>query len=135
MLKHYLRATTAAFALLAVASVGTAAEEQKDEKSIHTMEHQHDVTILHLIETAQTPADHETIAKRFDEEASTFDTQAARHEKLAQQYKHGQGVPPKGNGASLSRHCDNIAKNLKASAKDAREMARLHRDLGAALAQ
>ena len=64
MFTRYLHAAVLAAALFAVAPLGSAAEE----KPAHTMEHQHDVTILHLVETAQTSADHEAIAKRLDDE-------------------------------------------------------------------
>ena len=76
MLKRYLHAATVTAALLALASLGTAAEE----KPMHTMEH-HDVTITHLVETAQTKADHEAVAKRFEEEAAQFDKKAAEHQR------------------------------------------------------
>ena len=95
----------------------------------------HDVTILHLVETAQTSADHEVVAKRFDEEAAQFDQQAVHHEGLAKRYRSGGGVGPRANAAALARHCDNLVKNLKASAADAREMANLHRGVAEALAK
>ena len=131
MFRHSLHAMTLTAALLGVASVGTAAEE----KPMPAMEHQHDITILHLVETAQTSKDHEAVAKRFDEEAAEFDKDAAHHEQLAKQYRHGIGAGPKGNSAALAQHCDNLVKNLKASAVDMREMADLHRGVAQALAK
>lgn len=128
MLMRFLHTATVAAALLALASLGTAAEEMP----MHTMEH-HDVTITHLVETAQTKADHEAVAKRFEEEAAQFDKKAAEHQRLADQYHKGMGVGPKTNAASLANHCDNLVKNLKASAADAREMANLHRAVAQAL--
>ena len=130
MLMRYLHAATVTAALLGLASLSTAA----DEKPMHTMEH-HDVTITHLVETAQTKADHEAIAKRFEEEAAQYDKQAAQHQRLADHYHKGVGVGPKGNAASLANHCDNLVKNFNASATDAREMARLHREVGKLLAK
>ena len=131
MFTRYLHATVLAAALLAVAPLSNAAEA----KPAQTMEHQHDVTILHLVETAQTSADHEAIAKRLDEEATQLEKQAGQHERLAKQYHRGQGVPPKGNAASLASHCDALTKNLKASATDARAMAQLHREVAHELAK
>lgn len=121
MLMRYLHAATVTAALLALASFSAAA----DEKPMHT-EH-HDITIVHMVETAQTKADHEAIAKRFEEEAAQFDEKAAQHQRLADHYHNGVGVGPKANAASLANHCDNLVKNFKASAADAREMANLHR--------
>jgi hypothetical protein len=121
-------ATTAA-ALLALASLSFAAEEEKDETH-----HMH-VTIDHQVETAKTAADHEAIAKRFEDEAADLEKQVGEHERLAKRYHSGIGVGPKTNAASLATHCDNFVKNLRASANDAREMARLHRDMGKMMAK
>lgn len=130
-------------ALLAVGTLGAVAQDQEKakeppkEQSMPMHEHrmQHDVTILHLVETAQTAADHEAVAKRLDAEAADFDKQAQHHEQLAKHYRKGVGAGPKGNADSLARHCDNLVKNFKASATDAREMAQLHRDIGKTLAK
>ena len=119
--------TTTAAVLLAAASIGIAA----DDKPMPMMGH--DAMIDHMVETARTAKDHEEIAKSFDEEAADFDAKAAKHEKLAKLYRTGAGVGPKGNAAGLANHCDHLVKNLKASAADAREMARLHREVGQSL--
>jgi hypothetical protein len=129
MFTRSFHATVLAAGLIALAPLGSAVAQTPIQ---HT--HQ-DVTILHLIETAQTQKDHEAVAKHFEAEAAQYDKQAADHEQLAKLYRRGFGVPPKGNAASFAPHCDSLAKNLKASAADARELAQLHRDLGKALAQ
>ena len=123
--------TTAAALLLGIASIGNAA----DEKPTHKMEHQHDVTIFHMVETAQTAKDHDAVAKRFDEEAAQFEKQAAEHEKLAAQYRKAPANPKWNNNAAvLATHCDHLAASLKASAADSRDMAELHRGVAKALA-
>lgn len=117
----YVAATAAL--LLAAASLGAAAAE----KDTHKMGH--DAMVSHMVETARTAKDHEEIAAAFDQEAADFEEKAVQHEKLASQYKKGAGVGPKANPTALSHHCDNLVKNLKASAVDAREMAKLHREV------
>ena len=92
-------------------------------------------SIDHMLEMAKTRADHEAIAKRFEDEATQLDKQATEHEKLARRYRGGVGVGPKTNADSLANHCDNLVKNLRASAGDAREMARMHRDVAQQLAK
>lgn len=131
MFTRHLHAAILAAALFAVAPLGSAEEV----KPAQTMEHQHDVTILHLVETAQTSADHEAIATRLEEEAAQLDKQATQHERLATHYRMGHGVPPKGNSVGLADHCNSLTKNLKASAADARAMAQLHRDVAHQLAK
>lgn len=126
MLSYRIRAATATAALFALASVGLAA----DSKPTHMTDH-HDVTILHMVETASTPADHEAVAKRFEDEAVRYEKQAAEHEKLAAQYRKAPSNPKWNNNASaMAAHCDRLAKNLKDSAVEARDMAQLHRDVG-----
>jgi len=128
MFTRYLPVATAAAAMLALASVSSAA----DEKATDPMHH---VNIDQQVEMAQTQADHEAVAKRLEDEAAELDKQADEHERLAKRYRAGLGVGPKTNAASLATHCDNFVKNLRASANDAREMARLHRDVGKTLAK
>lgn len=128
MFKHSRRAALAAVALLGAASLGIAA----DNPPMPMMEH-HDVTIRHLVETAKTSADHEAVAKRFEEEAAQFDKQAAEHEQLAAQYRaHPNPWANKSAGVNtpvMAAHCERIAKSLKASAVEARDMAQLHHDI------
>ena len=121
-IRSYYSVTIAAV-FLAALSIGAAA----DEKPMHQMGQ--DAMIDHMVETARTAKDHEEIAKSFDEEAADFEEKAANHERLAKQYNKGAGVGPKGNPAALANHCNRIVKNLRASAEDAREMARLHREV------
>jgi hypothetical protein len=127
--RHYFPAAALAAGLLALSSVGYAAEEQAKPKETQN------VTIEHQVEAAQTKEDHEAVAKRFDQEATRLESQAAEHTRMAKSYGAGVGVGPKGNAADLAKHCEQLAKDLQASAADAREMARLHRDLAKALAK
>ncbi len=115
--------TTTAFLLLAAASFVTAADDQHMHDNM-----KHGAMVSHLVENAKTAKDHQAIAGHFEEEAAGFDAKAATHERLAKQYKMGAGIGPKGNSSGLANHCNSLVKNLKASAADAREMARLHRE-------
>ena len=95
-------------------------------------------SIAAQVEKAQTQADHEAVAKKFEEEADALDKQAVEHEKLAARYrKQPNPWGPKSGTSSvgLAKHCDRLAEGFKKSAVEAREMARLHRDVGALLAK
>ncbi len=136
MSRTILSIAAIAATMLVTSSIGLAAEDKPTasaDKSMPMMEHhQHDVTIVQLVETAKTRADHEAIARRFDEQAAQFDKDADHHTKLAKSYHAGFGNP-KVNTASLAQHCANLVKNLRASAADAREMAKLHREAAQSL--
>lgn len=137
MTTHRLR-FAALGAVLLLGALGAAAQErdQQQDASMPIHDHRmHDVTVLHLVQTAQTAADHETVVKRFEAEAADFDKQAQLHSSLAKHYRKGLGAGPRGDADALARHCDNLAKNLKTSANDAREMAQLHRSIAKALAK
>lgn len=92
-----------------------------------------DMTVESQVEKAHTQAEHDAVAKRFEEEAAAFDKQASEHEKLAAQYRkqpNPWGAKSGPSVAGLASHCDRVAQSLKKSASEAREMARLHRDVG-----
>ena len=120
MLTRKVSVTALAAALLAFASASPAVEE----KPMHDT---HQMTIDQQVEMAHTQEEHEAVAKRFENEATALEKKADEHERLAKRYRTGMGAGPKANTASLANHCGSFVKNLRASAQDAREMARLHR--------
>ena len=128
MLTRKVSVTALAAALLAFASTSPAVEE----KPMHDT---HQMTIDQQVEMAQSREDNEAVAKRFENEATELEKKADEHERLAKRYRSGIGVGPKASAASLATHCDNFVKNLRASATEAREMARLHRESAQHLAK
>ena len=90
---------------------------------------EHTMPIDHQVEMAHTKADHEAVARRFESEAFDLDKRAVEHEVLAKRYSSGFGAGPKGNTASLASHCARLAASLRASAQEAREMAKMHYEM------
>ena len=125
MLTRKVPVIVLAAALLAIVSMSPAAQE----KPMHGMRDMPHMSIDQQVEMAKSQQDHEAVAKRFEDEASELEKQATEHERLAKRYRGGMGVGPKTNAASLANHCDNFVKSLRSSATEAREMARLHRDV------
>jgi len=116
-------ATTAA--LLALASQGTLAQQEP----VHPPPTEtHELTIDRQVEIAQSMADHEAIAQRLEDEAAQFERHATQHEQLCKHYRDNPSAP-KASAANLVHHCERIATNFKASAGDARAMARMHREI------
>lgn len=81
-----------------------------------------------LIANAQTPADHERLAKHFTAKAAQLDADAKDHEELAAQYKanptgHEQKHPMSGPTAG---HCQTVAQSLRKAAADTRKIAADH---------
>ncbi len=130
MFTRHLLAATAAVVLFTVGGFSTViANDQKMQMQSP------DISTEHQLEMAKTAADHEALAKRFEDEAAQLEKQAGEHERLAKRYRGGMGIGPKTNAESLASHCDSMVKNLRASAQDAREMARMHHDIGQQLAK
>lgn len=136
MLTRRICLTTLATSFVALTSLAVAADDStKAKETMHHVDH-HNITLEHLVTEAKTTADHEAVAKRLDAEAAEYDKKAAEHERMAVHYRKAPSNPKLNNNASaLATHCDHLAVSMKESARDAREMAQLHRDLGKALAK
>ncbi len=131
---------TLAAVLGGIASTSAAAADEpmhdaKQMQQMEEMEKMHPTPIDQQAGKAHTKYEQEAIAMRFNQEADSLEKEAAEHERLANLYRSGQGVGPKGNAASLANHCDSFVKSLRASAKEAREMARMHHEAAEKLAK
>ena len=85
-----------------------------------------DVTPQQL-QAAKTPADHEAIAQAYDEEARALDKRAAGHRSMAQAYASPN---PKGSWSpNMVKHCESLATQAEAAARDYRALADEHRKL------
>ena len=78
---------------------------------------------------ATTAAEHSAQAAKYEQEATELDAKAARHAQLAAQYAaHGSGKQETSH-SSISKHCKSLAKAYRAAAAEAREMAKMHREM------
>lgn len=73
----------------------------------------------------QTAADHEAMAKRYDESAAAYRQEAALHRDMAAQYRSAHPAPK--DGATMEKHCMMIVKDAEKLAEDAKVMADYHR--------
>lgn len=80
------------------------------------------------IASASTAADHEAIAKAFDDQAVDLAARADWHQNMANAYR-GAGKPAV---AMQSKHCDALNKDLKAAAAESRALAAEHHKMAAA---
>ena len=116
-------------ASLALASMGAIAQDQPTHVEITH------IALEHHADAPDTSAGHRAVATRLQQEADAYDKEAAGHEKDAATYRQRARLLPKANYASLADHCDRLARSLKASAAEAREVAQLHADVAKMLAQ
>lgn len=87
--------------------------------------------IEELVANAKTAADHEAIAKLYEDEAATARKKADEHRKMGARYTHFEAGNPKAQLAhfNMPKHCASIVKNYEAAAKDAEAMAAGHREM------
>ncbi len=80
------------------------------------------------IASASTAADHEAIAKAFDEQATDLAAKAETDKSLANAYRTA-GKPAI---TMQSKHCDALTKDLNAAAAESRALAAEHHKMAAA---
>jgi hypothetical protein len=79
------------------------------------------------VAAAKTAADHEAIAAELEQEAKDLETEAVLHADMAKHYAMDQYAhTPK---LDLQKHCEDLSAALKKAAEQAKEMAKLHREL------
>jgi hypothetical protein len=84
--------------------------------------------IADRIANARTRADHEAIAKYYDEQAEEARGLAKKHEKMAEAYRRAGGPMVK---AQMPEHCDGLAVYYSGLAKQNDAMAASHRRMAA----
>ncbi len=91
--------------------------------------HNHGTAAMSLeqaVEQASTPAEHEAVAARYEQEAKRLLDLARRHERLAQTYAMTDNPKMAGDSA---RHCRNIARRAREAAEDMQSLAKIHREM------
>lgn len=78
------------------------------------------------IESAKTPAEHEVIAKIFEDEAASLTKKSEMHGEMAKNYSSGGGKPWM---AAQAKHCAALQKDYKAAAKQNLDLAAIHHQM------
>ena len=87
--------------------------------------------LMHMIQTAKTPADHEKIAAVYEQQARADQAAAENHRRMERLYK---GIDPTQGGrgsGQMAVHCKNLADNYSRSAQENNSLAELHRKAAA----
>lgn len=129
MLTRTVHTASLVTAILAVASFPAAAQDTTTDVETHH------IAITHHVTPAETEAEHQAVAQRLENQALDFEKQAVEHEQLAKEYRNRARMSPKANYVALANHCDSLARSLKASAAEARELAHLHADVSKLVAR
>lgn len=78
------------------------------------------------IEAAKTPAEHEAIAKIFEDEAASLTKKSEMHGEMAKNFSLPGGKPFM---AAQAKHCAALEKDYKAAAKQNLELAAIHHQM------
>ncbi len=129
MLIRPLQAAFMTAALLVLASMRAGAQEPMSQMmtSRATSENQESMP--------GTAAEHQAVAERLQKEAEQYGKLATEHERMVAEYRKRARAQPKANYTALADHCERLARDLNASAREAREMARLHEDVARMIAK
>ena len=87
------------------------------------------MSMMDMIGSAKTAADHEAIASQYDRDAAAAKAKAEEHRKMAAEYRKMGGPAVK---AQLPEHCEGLAVQFEGEAKEFAAMAQAHRDLAKA---
>ncbi len=83
------------------------------------------------IKLPQTAAEHQAMAKSYEEKVAAWRAEAAYHREMAAAYKKAH--PDRKSGAAnswaieMEKHCMNIEKEVQKAASEADELAKFHR--------
>jgi len=77
---------------------------------------------------AKSPADHEALAAYYDKQAADARAKAELHRKMGEEYKKAPG-PFGMTKTHFHEHCEALARNYTASAKEYAAMASAHREM------
>ncbi|HEU4589553.1 MAG TPA: hypothetical protein VFS13_01490 [Steroidobacteraceae bacterium] len=88
--------------------------------------------LLGTVASAAEPAQENPAATiaTLEKQAAEFRAAAARHDSMAMMHRGGAGSS-KVNHEAIARHCDAIARNLRAAAKESEDLAAEYRKEGA----
>ncbi|HYS82832.1 MAG TPA: hypothetical protein VEM76_19135 [Anaeromyxobacteraceae bacterium] len=77
-----------------------------------------------VVKLPETAADHEALAKSYDEKAVEWQQEALYHQGMAAEYKKSHATK---DAAMMEKHCERLSKDAKDMAKEAKSMADYHR--------
>jgi len=88
----------------------------------------HPMNMTQMVQNAKTSADHEALAKHYDDAAKEMQTKVEEHKKLLEQYTTGSYGKQAQN---LKTHCEFLIRTYQQAAKTNSDMADAHRQMAA----
>jgi len=92
-----------------------------------------DMSLDQMIENAKTKADHEAIAKHYEDDAKTYQAKAEEHKKMEASYRIMS--QDKAKLTAFVAHCKKLVTKYEELVKEDLELAKLHHQFAAQSAQ
>jgi hypothetical protein len=90
----------------------------------------HPMDMTQAVQNAQSPSDHEALAKHYEDAAKEMQAKAEEHRKSLAQYEARRNAYGK-QGVSLISHCQALVRSYEQAAAENRSMAESHRQIAA----
>jgi hypothetical protein len=91
----------------------------------------HPMDMTAAIQAAKTPADHEALARHYDDAAKDMQRQADEHKQMLSQYEANKALYGK-QYQTLTSHCQGLIRIYEQAAAENAAMAESHRQMAAA---
>ena len=88
----------------------------------------HPMDMSQAVQNAETKADHEALAKHYDEEANEMQLKVDEHKKLLSQYESKAYLYGR-QAQDLKTHCYSLINSYEKAVEENRKMAELHRQM------
>lgn len=88
----------------------------------------HPMDMSQAVQSASTKADHEALAKHYDEAADEMQAKVDEHKKLLAEY-HAQSYKYGRQGPTFEQHCETLIRAYENAVAENRAMAEAHRTM------
>ncbi len=88
----------------------------------------HPMDMSQAVLNAETKADHEALAKHYDEEAEVMQLKVDEHKKLLEQYQSKAYLYGR-QAEDLKAHCESLINAYEKAVEENRKMAEMHRGM------
>lgn len=90
----------------------------------------HPMDMARVVQNAKTAADHDALARHYDDAAKQMQSNADEHKNLLAEYQSKKALYGK-HAQDLMNHCQGLIRIYEQAAADNRAMAKSHREMAA----
>lgn len=88
----------------------------------------HPMDMAAALQSAKTPADHQDLARHYEQVANEMQAKAEQHAELLAHYERERYLYAK-QWPAMAEHCKNLIRFYEGAARENRQMAEIHRQV------